>query len=86
MKQADEGQLKLDDFINLTAEAKVGGGLILVYLGYPSLKLSIRDLCVLMVVLSDNTATNLLIDRVGMKNVNSRLQSMGLKRPNFSAK
>ena len=86
LKQADEGQLKLDDFINLTAEAKVGGGLILVYLGYPSLKLSIRDLCVLMVVLSDNTATNLLIDRVGMKNVNSRLQSMGLKKTKLQRK
>jgi len=67
LKQAEEGKLKLDEFINLTPEAKVGGGLILAYLGYPALKISIRDLCVLMVVLSDNTATNLLIDRAGLK-------------------
>ncbi|HNS05577.1 MAG TPA: class A beta-lactamase-related serine hydrolase [Candidatus Saccharicenans sp.] len=85
-KQAEEGQLKLDEFINLTPEAKVGGGLILAYLGYPSLKMSIRDLAVLMVVLSDNTATNLLIDRVGMKNVNSRLKSLGLNQTRLERK
>ncbi|HOE14741.1 MAG TPA: class A beta-lactamase-related serine hydrolase [Candidatus Saccharicenans sp.] len=86
LKQAEEGQLKLDEFINLTPEAKVGGGLILAYLGYPSLKMSIRDLAVLMVVLSDNTATNLLIDRVGMKNVNSRLKSLGLNQTRLERK
>ncbi|HUM79646.1 MAG TPA: class A beta-lactamase-related serine hydrolase [Candidatus Saccharicenans sp.] len=85
-KQAEEGQLKLDEFINLTPEAKVGGGLILAYLGYPSLKMSIRDLAVLMVVLSDNTATNLLIDRVGMKSINNRLKSLGLNETRLQRK
>jgi beta-lactamase class A len=86
LKQAEEGQLKLDEFVNLTPEAKVGGGLILAYLGYPALKISIRDLCVLMVVLSDNTATNLLIDRVGLKNVNNRLQGLGLSQTRLQRK
>jgi beta-lactamase class A len=48
--------------------------------------MSIRDLAVLMVVLSDNTATNLLIDRVGMKNVNSRLKSLGLNQTRLERK
>lgn len=86
LKQAEEGKLKLDEFINLTPEAKVGGGLILSYLGYPALKISIRDLCVLMVVLSDNTATNLLIDRVGLKNINDRLQGLGLSQTKLQRK
>ncbi|MDD8031351.1 MAG: class A beta-lactamase-related serine hydrolase [Acidobacteriota bacterium] len=78
LKQAEEKRLQLEDFIELKPEDKVGGGLILAYLGRPSLKISIYDLCVLMVVLSDNTATNLLIDQVGMESVNKRLESLGL--------
>lgn len=80
LKQAEEKQLRLDEFIDLKPESKVGGGPILNYLGNPSLRISIEDLCVLMIVLSDNTATNLLIDRVGMESVNKRLSAMGLRR------
>lgn len=86
LKQAEEGNLRLDEFIDLTPEAKVGGGPILVFLGNPSLKISIKDLCVLMVVLSDNTATNILIDRVGMKAVNERLSSLGLTQTRLKRK
>lgn len=86
LKQAEENRLRLDEFIDLKPESKVGGGPILIYLGYPSLKISIRDLCVLMVVLSDNTATNLLIDRVGMEAVNERLASLGLKQTRLRRK
>jgi len=86
LKQAEEGRLKLEEFIDLKAEEKVGGGPILFYLGNPSLKISIRDLCLLMVILSDNTATNLLIDKVGMKAVNDRLSSFGLKQTKLNRK
>ncbi|MBC7360879.1 MAG: serine hydrolase [Candidatus Aminicenantes bacterium] len=86
LKQAEEGRLKLDEFINLTPEVKVGGGPILAFLGNPSLRISIKDLCILMVVLSDNTATNILIDRVGMKAVNDRLISLGLTQTKLRRK
>lgn len=86
LKQAEESRLRLDDFIDLKSENKVGGGPILFYLGNPSLRLSIHDLCVLMVVLSDNTATNLLIDLVGMEAVNRRLQNLGLNRTRLRRK
>lgn len=86
LKQAEEGRLRLDEFLELRPEAKVGGGHILFYLGNPSLKLSVKDLCVLMVVLSDNTATNLLIDRVGMKTVNDRLSALGLTQTRLKRK
>ena len=39
-----------------------------------------RDLALLMVSLSDNSATNVLIDRVGMDNVNAWLAQIGLER------
>lgn len=86
LKQAEEGRLRLDDFIDLKSESKVGGGPILFYLGNPSLRISVHDLCVLMVVLSDNTATNLLIDLVGMEAVNRRLQSLGLNQTRLRRK
>lgn len=86
LKQVEEGRLKLDEFINLTPEVKVGGGPILAFLGNPSLRISIKDLCILMVVLSDNTATNILIDRVGMKAVNERLISLGLTQTKLRRK
>ena len=86
LKQAEEDRLQLDEFVDLKPDSKVGGGPILNYLGYPSLKISIRDLCVLMVVLSDNTATNLLIDRVGLEAVNNRLTSLGLRQTRLRRK
>ena len=86
LKKAEENQLKLDEFIDLKPEARVGGGPILSFLGYPYLKISVLDLSVLMVVLSDNTATNLLIDRVGMESINQRLASLGLKKTRLRRK
>lgn len=86
LKKAEENRLKLDEFLDLKPESKVGGGLILNYLGNPSLKISIHDLCVLMIALSDNTATNLLIERVGMEAVNERLHSLGLKQTRLRRK
>ena len=79
-KQAEEGRLKLDEFITVDEARKVAGSGVLFYLGRPSLSLSVRDLAVLMVVLSDNTATNLLIDKVGLEAVNKRLDALGLPK------
>lgn len=76
-KQASEGKFKLTDLKQMSASMRVGGSGILSSLGEKSVSLSIRDYCVLMVVLSDNSATNLLIDLVGMKNVNESLQKNG---------
>lgn len=85
-KQAEEGRLKLDEFIALEESRKVAGSGVLFYLGRPSLSLSVRDTAVLMVVLSDNTATNLLIDRVGMDAVNKRMEVLGLPKTRLRRK
>jgi beta-lactamase class A len=41
-------------------------------------RLTLRDLATMMVAVSDNSATNVLIDRVGVENVNAMLESLGL--------
>src|ERR1051325_1481223 len=41
-------------------------------------RVTLRDLATMMVAVSDNAATNVLIDKVGMQNVNTMLDSLGL--------
>ena len=48
-------------------------------LGDGTVTLSLRDIAIFMVVLSDNTATNILIDRLGMDNINEGVIRLGLK-------
>jgi beta-lactamase class A len=76
-RQAEQGKFRLTEVLPVPASSRVGGSGILNELGTWSVSMSIRDYAVLMIVLSDNTATNLLIERVGMENVNRFLQSVG---------
>lgn len=74
-----EGALRWEEQLVLRDPAKVGGSGILKELG-AGLSLSLRDLCTLMTALSDNTATNMLIDHVGRAAINARSESLGLAR------
>jgi beta-lactamase class A len=85
-KQAEEGKLRLDGFVDLEPGKKVAGSGVLFYMGSPRLSLSVRDLCVLMIVLSDNTATNLLIEKAGMEAVNRRMDALGLTKTRLRRK
>lgn len=76
-RQAAAGKFKLTESKSVPAASRVGGSGVLAMLGEKSVSMSIRDYCVLMMNLSDNTATNLLIDLVGMKNVNEFAKSNG---------
>lgn len=77
LKQAHEGKLALTDRVRVEHKDKTTGSGVLFELGNGSVELSIEDLCVLMILLSDNTATNLLIDRVGMESVTATMESIG---------
>ncbi|MBA3887612.1 MAG: serine hydrolase [Acidobacteria bacterium] len=77
-RQAAEGRLKLDDVRILDRRHAVGGAGVLSQLTTPAMPL--RDYATLMIVLSDNTATNVLIDAVGMENVTNRMSALGLKQ------
>jgi beta-lactamase class A len=77
-RQAEQGKLKLTDLYtvqsaDLVPDSDIMGGLT------PGVtRLTLRDLATMMVAVSDNSATNVLIDRVGMNNVNAMLDSLGL--------
>src|SRR5476649_550353 len=75
-KQAEEKNINLDEAITLDRKQAVGGTGVLVEMRTPTL--SIYDYAVLMVTLSDNTATNVLIDRLGMDRIAARMQGLGL--------
>jgi beta-lactamase class A len=76
-RQAEEGRVDLGEVTRPTLPRVRGGG-VLQELG-DALSLTWRDLAVLMMGWSDNAATNVLIDRVGMDAVNRRLDSLGLR-------
>jgi beta-lactamase class A len=76
-KQADEGAIDLGRARPLDRRHAVAGG-VLYELTTPSM--SLRDYAVLMIVLSDNTATNVLIDAVGMDRVTARMRALGLSQ------
>ena len=83
--QVKDGKLKLDDPLPLVKDNQVAGSGILTFL-HPGLNTTVEDNVVLMIDLSDNTATNQLIDKVGLEGVNRRLGSMGLKNTYFYKK
>src|SRR5205814_3446646 len=72
-----EGKLNLGEPIKLPEEEKVPGSGILQDLSAGD-QLPVRDLITLMIVLSDNTATNLILNRIGGNAVNARMASLGL--------
>jgi beta-lactamase class A len=85
--QIAEGRIRRDDTISLDESAKVGGSGVLQRL-HGGLVLTVGDLLDLMMTVSDNTATNLLVSLVGTANVDRRLAGYGLThtrifRPTF---
>lgn len=77
-RQHEEGILNLDRLMEIPPEVKVDGSFVLQELR-ENIQFSIKDLAVLMIILSDNTATNILIDLLGMGNINFTIRNLGLK-------
>ena len=77
-RQAQQGKLNLGDLYTLQQSDIVGGSGIAEALTVGVTRLTIRDVAALMISVSDNSATNIIIDRVGMENVNALLDSLGL--------
>jgi beta-lactamase class A len=78
MEQVREGKAHWDDKLSLAPGDAVPGSGLLLFLDTP-LTLTLKDVLTLMVVMSDNTATNLAIDKIGLDAVNARIAWMGLK-------
>jgi beta-lactamase class A len=73
-----ESGAKLTDHYAVDAKDIVGGSDIMGGLTPGVTQLTNRDLATMMIAVSDNSATNVLIDRVGMENVNAMLTKLGL--------
>jgi len=72
------GKARWNDELVLRKSKTVGGAGILQEFG-DGLRLSLRDAVTLMMILSDNTATNLVIDVLSADAVNQRMESLGFK-------
>ena len=80
LRQSQAGTLKLDERVEIKKAQFVGGSGVLQGFADGTSSLSLHDLAVLMINLSDNTATNILIDRLGMAKVNDTLAGLRLSQ------
>jgi beta-lactamase class A len=86
-QQSAEGRLPFDTPLTVRKEDKVGGSGVLRDM-HDGFTLTVGDAVQLMITLSDNTATNLLVERLGTARIDARLDEYGLKntrifRPTF---
>lgn len=90
MRRVAAGDFALQQTIPMLPEQQVGGSGVLKDLT-AGIRLPLRDVATLMIVLSDNTATNMLIDLLGLTAVNDMIRGLGLtqttlmNRVDFSA-
>jgi beta-lactamase class A len=85
MEQVAAGQLSLDDRITVLRIEKVPGAGLLQFL-HDGAEITIRDALWLMLTISDNTATNLLLSRVEMRRVWDAMEKRGLPRTKVHSK
>ena len=72
-----KGELSLDDKLVMLAIDKVGGSGVISNL-HSGLELTVGDAAFLMITLSDNTATNLLLDRILIRRVWRKMEALAL--------
>ena len=77
--QVAQGKLNWMDEIILTKQNKQGGSGILSEFS-DNTKIDLKTVLNLMIVVSDNSATNLTLDKVGSDNVNNFMDEIGLKQ------
>ena len=75
-RQFEAGLLDPNETYALRPELKLPPCGVLTFL-HDGLQVTLMDLVTLMIIVSDNTATNMVIDRVGMENVNRTLRELG---------
>ena len=85
-RQADAGKLDLAAPITLKDEDKVQGSGILTSHFSPGTTISLRDAIRLMIVYSDNTATNLVLDKTSIPAVGQSMQQLGFPNTKIHAK
>ena len=81
----EKGEISLDDRMTVLKIDKVGGSGVLQSL-HDGLEITVGDAAWLMSTLSDNTATNMLLDRVAMRRVWEKMEALGLPHTKVHSK
>lgn len=84
--QTNEGKLKLDNTLTLKKDDKVPGSGILTGHFSDGATFPLKDAVRMMIVFSDNTATNMVLDQIGLPSTNTRMAKLGLKETRVNAK
>ena len=79
-REGAQGKARLNDVYDVDPKVLVGFSSIMEGLTPGLTKITNHDVAQFMIAVSDNTATNILIDRLGMENVNATLRSLGLAK------
>lgn len=85
LDEVQNGRMQLDERSSLIARDRVGGSGILKHMASGT-ALTIEDLAWLMITLSDNTATNLLLDKLDIATVGSKMEALGLPHSRIHSK
>jgi beta-lactamase class A len=85
-QQGTPGRARLTDIYTMNATDLVADSAIMAGLTPGITKVTNHDLATFMVAVSDNSATNVLIDRLGMENVNRMLDSLSLSHTRLQRK
>ena len=85
-RQADAAKIDLSGATELQKDDKVPGSGILTQHFSEGLQLSLRDAIRLMIAYSDNTATNLVLDRIGLPATAAAMEELGLPNTKIHAK
>jgi beta-lactamase class A len=77
MARVEAGEMSLEDRVVVEDSDRTPGSGVVSML-HPGVELTLDDLAHLMITVSDNTASNMLIDRLGCDRINARLRALGL--------
>lgn len=78
LEQIRAGRAHFDDKLTLRHEDQVPGSGVLLFFDTP-MTLTLKDALTMMIAESDNTATNLVIDHLGIKNIDDQIEALGMK-------
>jgi beta-lactamase class A len=85
LDQVNRGSIGLDERISMLARDRVGGSGVLQYM-QGGLQPTVRDAAWLMITVSDNTATNLILDHLNVKTVWDKMDSLALHHTRIHSK
>jgi beta-lactamase class A len=85
LDEVEKGTMRLDEPLSMLARDRVGGSGVLQHFR-PGLQLTVEDAARLMIIISDNTATNLLLEKLNIRTVWTKMEALGLPHTKIHSK